>query len=139
MSDNIIRIDNGPTVVYTKLVWVISGPVPASGAACNFVETYSLRVDTQLDDKLQKIWDLETLGISDDEETICNKIDIQSKQGRYEVSLPWKEPYSVLPDNYNLGLKRLKGQLYHLRRNLSYFNSTTPSLMNSYNMISTKL
>ena len=114
MSDNTLRAENGPTAIYTKLGWVLSGPVPLLAVTTNFIETYTLRVDTQLDDKLKKFWDLETLGITDNDESLHNELDIHYKYGRYEVSLPWKEPYPTLPSNYDLSLKRLKGQLYRL-------------------------
>ena len=41
---------------------------------------------------------------------------IQFKHGRYEVLLPWKEKHSVLPDNYELSLKRLKSLIRRLQQ-----------------------
>jgi len=41
---------------------------------------------------------------------------IQFKHGRYEVLLPWKEKHLVLPDNYELSLKRLKILICHLQQ-----------------------
>ena len=35
---------------------------------------------------------------------------------RYSVKLPWKEGHSALPSNYNISLKRLKGQLGRLKK-----------------------
>ena len=129
MSDNTLRAENGPTAIYTKLGWVLSGPVPLLAVTTNFIETYTLSVDTQLDDKLKKFWDLETLGITDNDESLHNELDIHYKCGRYEVSLPWKEPYPTLPSNYDLSLKRLKGQLYRLHRD--------PLVLEEYNAIIT--
>ena len=31
--------------------------------------------------------------------------------GRYKVSLPWKDPYQSLPDHYQLSVRRLRGLL----------------------------
>ena len=38
------------------------------------------------------------------------------KDDRYEVSLPWREFHQLLPDNYTLSLRRLKGLLQRLRQ-----------------------
>ena len=42
--------------------------------------------------------------------------DVQLKNGRYEVSLPWREYHKSLPDNYDLSLRRLQGLLRKLRQ-----------------------
>lgn len=44
------------------------------------------------------------------------KDNIAFKDGRYEVSLSWKEHHPVLPDNHKLSLKRLHGLLRILRQ-----------------------
>ena len=36
--------------------------------------------------------------------------------GRYKVSIPWKEFHEPLPDNYQLSLKRLQGLLCRLKQ-----------------------
>ena len=36
------------------------------------------------------------------------------KDNRYTVHLPWKTPYPVLPDNYDLSMKRLENLLKRL-------------------------
>lgn len=41
---------------------------------------------------------------------------VQLENGRYEVSLPWKDPHDTLPDNYQLSLKRLQSLLRRLRQ-----------------------
>ena len=37
------------------------------------------------------------------------------KNGRYKVSLPWKDSHPTLPDNYMLSKKRLDGLVKRLR------------------------
>ena len=40
------------------------------------------------------------------------------KNGRYEVTLPWKDSRPTLPDNYMLSKKRLDGLVKRLRHDL---------------------
>lgn len=44
------------------------------------------------------------------------KENVSFKDGRYEVSLPWKEFYDHLLDNYMLSLRRLEGLIKWLRQ-----------------------
>ena len=41
---------------------------------------------------------------------------ITFSEGRYQVSLPWKLQHRLLPDNYQLSLRRLEGLLKRLRQ-----------------------
>ena len=41
---------------------------------------------------------------------------VQFKDGRYKVTLPWKDSHPVLPDNYQLSPHRLQGLLRRLRQ-----------------------
>ena len=117
----------GPVAINTKLGWVLSEPAPdieshqasVSLVAAHPITTHTLRVDSQhcstekLDDQLRAFWELESLGIhlpdkstyDDFAENLC------FKEGRYEVSLPWKEEHDPLPDNYQLSSRRLQGLL----------------------------
>ena len=52
---------------------------------------------------------------------------IRACDGRYEVSLPWKEQHALLPDNYALAVSRLASVLRRLRGN--------PKLFAEYNRI----
>ena len=54
-----------------------------------------------------------------------NTVTIQN--GRYEMSLPWKEAHKPLPDKFQLSLKRLKGLLYRLKQ--------TPNILKQYDGI----
>ena len=126
---------DGPTAIHTKLGWVLSGPVPgeiASLCSTNLVTTHVLRVDTQpdpLDSCLKAFWELESLGIQPFEKTQYDEAysTIKFKEGRYEVSLPWKQFHQPLPDNYSLSLRRLHNLLKHLRQN--------PALLTEYDCI----
>ena len=41
---------------------------------------------------------------------------VRMKNGRYEVSLPWKENHPALPDNYSLNYSRLASLITRLRK-----------------------
>ena len=91
-------------------------------ASVTLISTHALRVgslqhDTEtLDDRLRSFWDLESL---DPDQSVYEEFGstVRFNDGRYEVSLPWKDPHPILPDNYQLSLKRLQGLLCHLRQN----------------------
>ena len=70
-----------------------------------------------LDDRWKSFWDLESFGISNSERTVLDEFQdkISFTEGRYQVSLPWKDPHPPLPDNHQLSLKRLQGLLRRLR------------------------
>ena len=53
-------------------------------------------------DDLQKLWDLETLGIRDTETSVHDKFsnEIRFTGERYQVKLPFKDNQPMLSDNY---------------------------------------
>ena len=112
-TGSICKIDAGPTAIHTKLGWVLSGPTSTKGAvgySVNFTTTHVLRVDAQteksmsLDEQLRSFWELESLGIQEEEKTLYDDFTtrVSFRDGRYQVSLPWKEFHEPLPDNYSL-------------------------------------
>ena len=120
------RGQSGPVAIRSDLGWVLSGPVgfATQDNPCSTLITHSLCVDTfllqdvqMLDDRLRSFWDLESFGISNSERTVLDKFQdkICFTEGRYRVSLPWKDPHPPLPDNHQLSLKRLQGLLRRLR------------------------
>lgn len=120
------RGQGGPVAIRSDFGWVLSGPVGFTtlDSPRFTLVTHSLHVDTVLfqdtqilDDRLKAFWDLESFGISNLERTVYDEFQdkIQFSNGRYEVSLPWKDPHPPLPDNHHLSLKRLQGLLQRLR------------------------
>ena len=101
----------------------------------NLVTTHVLRVDTQqndskfLDDRLLSFWDLESLRVCQPEKTMYDKFvnDITFQEGRYKVSLPWRNFHEPLPDNYQLSYNRLQELLHRLKQ--------TPSILQEYDDI----
>ena len=125
----------GPTAIHTKLGWVLSGPITVKGpnqCSTNLVTTHVLRIDAQpdpLNDQLRAFWELESLGIHPNEKSMYDDSisNIKFREGRYEVSLPWKQFHQPLPDNYHLSQKRLHGLLKRLHQN--------PALLRDYDCI----
>ena len=59
---------------------------------------------------MKQFWDLELLGIKQNEKEIYESLweNIQiNNENRYEVELPFKENHPLIPDNYNECEKRL--------------------------------
>lgn len=110
-----------PVAIETCLGWVLSGPMKGSRddsqISVNLVSQVIPREDNrELEDGVRKLWDLETLGIREENEIHEALRDGISFNGeRYEVSLPWKEGHGPLPNNYRNSLKRLNGQIEKLQ------------------------
>ena len=129
VTGRVLKGDSGPTAVETRLGWVLSGPteVLQEDTTINFTSAHSshvLRVDSvteleSLDAGLRRFWELESLGVLKDEQSVHKQFtqQIAFKQGRYEVHLPWKDSHPHLPNNYSLCCKRLNGLLKRLRQN----------------------
>ena len=122
---NIIRRGNssGPVAIWTKLGWVLSGPVITSSSnnpdhtTVNLSSTHVLRVEAstirtesapKLNDILENFWDLETLGIKQEEPSVYDKFiqEVKFNGNRYEAKLPFKDEHPLIPDNYAVCVKR---------------------------------
>ena len=112
VTGDVCRGSSGPTAVHTKLGWVLSGPTalgPKEQSSVNVSITHVLHVGADpepLNAILQSFWELESLGIHVPEETVHDRFmdSVTFKDGRYQVSLPWRKSHTPLPDNYQLSL-----------------------------------
>ena len=128
-----LRGTSGAIAINTALGWVLSGPVDSAsqGAPSTCLVTHTLRVDglpqdcQVLDDQFKSFWELESFGISISERSVYDEFgnSVRFVEGRYEVELPWKEAYPILPDNYQLCVRRLKGLLKRLNHDPEILNS----------------
>ena len=131
VTGEVRRGENGPTALGTRLGWVLSGPVedermPISKPATNLATTHVLRCATSptqtqsqgIERDLRAFWDLKSLGILKQERSVHDEFEstIAFKDGRYEVNLPWKEQYQILPDNFEMSRRRLMSLLQRLQR-----------------------
>ena len=107
---------------------MLSGPVcgiTEQNAPARIPTNYAMHVSTinlsdlspQLSSLLKKFWELESLGIKQEEPSVHEdfKKTIKFKNGRYEVSLPWRSTQARLPSNIDLARQRLEGLLKRLR------------------------
>lgn len=74
--------------------------------------------DSVLDKKLKEFWELDGLGIRQDEDSVYSPFvkDVKFQDGRFYVHLPWRETHPLLPDNFDLSKKRLFSLLKRLRQ-----------------------
>ena len=134
----------GPVAINTHLGWVLSGPVYESRqmlveSSTHLSHTHVLRLDTEqseencpLKQELSKFWNIESLGIiPESEDAVYEKFlnQVQMKDARYEVSLPWKEMHPALPDNYSLSYSRLASLIRRLRK--------SPEVLREYDRVIT--
>ena len=135
-TGEIRRGTTGPVAIRTKLGWVLSGPSPSIHMeipVVSLITAHTLTIGTEsisnseLNNRLHSFWELESLGIEKDNKSLHDtfKENILFKDGRYEVSLPWKEFHDHLPDNYMLSLRRLEGLMKRLKQ--------TPEILKEYN------
>ena len=108
---------NGPVALDSRLGWILSGPVggnsSVSSIPMNLVQTHAMQVDTKemtLEKQLSKFWELESLGISPQENSVYEtfKDGIEFVDGRYQLRLPCKQDHPLLPDNFTLAQRRLQ-------------------------------
>ena len=80
---------------------------------------YEVNDEKGLNENISKFWDLDAVGIKDNEIRIYEKLkdNIIFENSRYSVKLPVKEFHPILPDNYLLSLKRLNKLKERLDRN----------------------
>ena len=72
---------------------------------------------------LEQFWNLEYIGITDSPRTLDDDKALESfeetvryENNRYFVAWPWREPRSMLSENYNLARARLKSTLNKLQK-----------------------
>ena len=130
--------EDGPVALHTKFGWVLSDPTAAASqemSAVNLITTHILQVGWEPDclkklyDRLHSFWNLESLGVSVEEDPLLEEFNnnIHFKEGRYEVSLPWRGSHAPLPMNYQLAAKRLQGLHRRLHQD--------PAVLQEYNKI----
>ena len=127
----------GPVAVSTKFGWVLSGPVEnlprEKLSSIQFSSTHVLRTESRVvDDTLQgdldRLWDLDSVGIRD-KDTVLEAFEknLSFEDGKYLVHLPWKEQHGLLPDNFENCVARLSSQLKRLRKD--------PEILKEYDSI----
>ena len=138
LTGETVRGIDGPVASYSKLGWVLSGPVSLSTGlqSQSLIVTHTLAVGMKsiadavtIERQLRAFWELESMGIREKEEVVYEQFhdNIRFSDGRYEVSLPWRESVLTIPDNHHLSLRRLRSLLRRLQ--------DKPSILREYNSI----
>ncbi|GBN28277.1 hypothetical protein AVEN_260535-1 [Araneus ventricosus] len=104
LTGNTVELESGLTAVETKLGWTVFGK--GSCKKDNILTTLSMH---SMNVPINKLWQLEVLGISSPTETEKEKGDLDLNDFndkmkilpdvRYEVELPWKYDSKNLPSN----------------------------------------
>ena len=107
----IIRGEPGePVAIEMTLGWTISGQLHGPSDQRINVNLVIENGEMGEDHEMKCLWDLETLGIKDTDDTCEELVDnIKSNDERYSVRLLWKAGYRRLPTNYQLCRSRLRG------------------------------
>ena len=126
MTSNVFSTSCGVVAWETKLGWVLQGPI--SCTANQFVSNTTNALFTV---DISKFWDLETIGISNDDDYHSLKnfnASIQREEdGRYKVPLLWKDGDKELDSNFDKAKYRLKCLEDRLEKN--------PKLKMNYNEV----
>ena len=129
------RGENGPVGLEMKVGWVLSGVVGErkNETHVNFIsQTHVFKIANErslknLDENVKKFWDLESIGIKENEKSMYQELSDEiciNKEGRYEVNLPFKISHPVLPDNFEQCKKRFESKFNQLKND--------PELLSKY-------
>eukprot|EP00112_Aurelia_sp_Birch-Aquarium-sp1_P002089 Seg1227.7 transcript_id=Seg1227.7/GoldUCD/mRNA.D3Y31 product="putative protein T16H12.2" protein_id=Seg1227.7/GoldUCD/D3Y31 len=123
----VIKGSSGPVAIRSKLGWLLSGPTVSHNekniACSNIISTPVLDIvpskeevtneNQEITESLKSFWQHESMGLIETEKESndkqCkSKTNIEFKDKRYEVSLPWKdESFDPLPSNFDMCKMRL--------------------------------
>ena len=98
--------------VETELGWVLSGPMKSQSKGPEPVQINLVKTEDKesLDVDVNRLWDLEVIGIKEPRRGVYDCRDSISFDGHpYSVKLPWKEGCPDLPTNYTTSLQAWKG------------------------------
>ena len=136
LTGEVMKSEGGLVALNSRLGWILSGPVAVKKAVCNQAAliTHVLRVDgfvgnKNLKRRLRSFWDIESLGIVEDENSVQRqfKDHVKFEDGRYVVSLPWKDSCLSLPDNFALSHRRLNSLFRRLKKD--------PNILTKYDAV----
>ena len=87
--------------------YLVSGPLTKTNSLKPKSPFHVMKIVWKQDNCL---WDLETIGISDNETSVYGKFidSVKFENERYSVALPFKGNHPMLTDNYKLCLNRLQ-------------------------------
>jgi hypothetical protein len=123
VEDKIVR-GNGPTAVASKLGYLLSGPTNLDDMTTSVMNATIMKVVTNTNEEqipVTKYWDLETVGISVENEKgkrsefeEYRDSNIEYDGTKYVAGLPWKPEHGTLPTNYELAVARTRAMVKRL-------------------------
>ncbi|XP_044165233.1 uncharacterized protein LOC122949165 [Acropora millepora] len=139
VSGDSIKGDQGPTAVYSKFGWLLSGPMhdhSSSGVvSSNLIisggsDDMFGEQDNELVESLKKFWETESIGIISEDQSRQDdkrKPDIHFNGHNYEIGLPWKEDLQPSTNSYRLSESRLRSLHFKMKKD--------PELLRDYDRI----
>ena len=122
ISGETIRGGDGPVATKSIFGYIISGAIEAD-AQRNVAKSYLTTVlkvehvsNEEIYSEVKKFWENEAIGIKEETEDEGFNINIEKRNDRYYVNLPWKKDHGMLCDNYELSRKRLMNILKKLQK-----------------------
>ena len=139
VEDHVIR-GNGPTAVKSKVGYLLSGPVKSNrdrknnDTSTNSIANLLVSLKSE-DHSLEKLWNLESIGINSKEVEQNNDEFLKKYQeesiefhgNKYIVGLPWKQDHETLPTNFVVAKRRTENVIKRL--------SKTPEMLTKYGNI----
>ncbi|XP_035221501.1 uncharacterized protein LOC118194456 [Stegodyphus dumicola] len=130
MTGGFKLLTSGLAAIETKLGWTLFG----KNGMREISDNSALLVTSMLNKEIliSDLWSLDSLGILDSSER-KNKLELQeeardhflstvnvNEEGRFQVSLPWRDNHLPLKDNYDLAVKRLASTVKRLKAEKLY-------------------
>ena len=135
VTNKMVTGDVGPVALETLLGWVLSGNMKSnSRSSTNYAQTHVMTVaaeiDERLEDLVQKFWNIDSIGVSNDvdnDPVKSFKENVTFDGSHYTVCLPWKADIGTLSDNFLLCKGRLNSLIKRLKKD--------PHLLEQYDKI----
>ena len=112
------QLDNNIYGIPSRVGTIVGGTIEHSNnVSCNQVTVLRIDPNQSLDDKLQRFWELDSINSTTHDSKVLSKFEnsVSFDDGKYSVSLPWKENHPKLPSNYHYAKSRLQSTLNKLR------------------------
>ena len=145
VTGRVIKGESGPTAIHTRVGWVLSGPAnrPETTVNLALATTHVLKIEAcsvegNLDDHLKQFWEVESLGVTEDETSVYDNFVQQIKYDgqRYEVSLPFFDPLGVVSP-VTISFKMFCQQLF--KEKIGWDDLLTGSLLERWKQLLPKM
>ena len=136
VSGKLERLSGSLVALDSKFGWLIQGTVSMLNVTSETEITdigtlhVSVGLEDQMHNTLRSFWETESIGIITERETKrCDEEtmhlfekSVQFKEGRYEVSLPWKSENNNLSSNYDVAKRRFDQLIKKFQNDVPLFD-----------------